>query len=98
MKGSNKTRYLKWIVVYCIALLTLVIVAVYIAAWYGVDTGNVLTATCGVFGGELLLTVVIKIMGGRAEGTLKPTTTNTAGKAQSTKSTNQTINKDTSWG
>lgn len=73
MKGSSKTRYLKWIVTYCIALLTLVIIAVYVAAWFGVDTGNVLTASCGVFGGELLLTVLIKIMGGKAaDATTKP--------------------------
>ncbi len=99
MKGSSKTRYLKRIVAYCIALLTIVIVAVYIAAWFDVDTGNLLTATCGVFGGELLLTVVIKIMGGKAETASKPTATIAQSKATTDKaSTQKPTTQEKSWG
>lgn len=62
MNKKSKTRFMKMVVWFCIAFTALVIVACYVAAWFGVDTDSVLTHTCAVFGGELLLTVVLRLL------------------------------------
>ncbi len=62
MKKKSKARFMKVIVWTCIGFTALVILACYVAAWFGVDTDSVLTHTCAVFGGELLLTVVLRLL------------------------------------
>lgn len=62
MNKKAKTRFMKFIVWFCILFTALVIVACYVAAWFGVDMDSVLTHTCAVFGGELLLTVVLRLL------------------------------------
>lgn len=62
MNNKAKTRFMKMVVWFCIAFTALVIVACYVASWFGVDTDSVLTHTCAVFGGELLLTVVLRLL------------------------------------
>jgi len=57
----NTHRYLKVIVSLCIGTLILFGVAVYVSAWFGVDTVPVLQVMAAVFGGELLLTAILKI-------------------------------------
>ncbi len=59
----EQTRFLKTIVWTCIRFLMLMFVACYVAAWFGVDTDSILTHACTVFGGELLLAVVLKLSG-----------------------------------
>ncbi len=67
MKEQTKARFLKSIVWTCIRFTMAVIVACYVAAWFGVDTDSVLTHTCTVFGGELLLSAVLKLAGDKDE-------------------------------
>lgn len=69
MNKKSKTRFMKMVVWFCIAFTALVIGACYVAAWFGVDTDSVLTHTCAVFGGELLLTVVLRLL--EKEGSTK---------------------------
>lgn len=62
MKQGQKDRMLKGVVRYCIGFVTLVIVAVYIGDWFGVDSSEIVAPTCTVFGGELLLTALLKLL------------------------------------
>jgi len=64
MNKKEHTRFLKKIVVFCIGFTGAVIIACYVAAWFAVDTGiinSVMTYTCAVFGGELLLSAVLRM-------------------------------------
>ncbi len=64
MNQKQKGRYMKRIVAYCLALLTVLFVASYaLLAAFGVDTEAYLTLGCGVFGGELLMTLVLRLVG-----------------------------------
>ncbi len=64
---NQSNRWMKGIVKYCIVFTSVVIVACYIASWFGIDTDAQLQVTAMVFGGELLMTVVIKLMGDSKE-------------------------------
>ena len=71
MPERKKMRFLSAIVVYCIAFTSAIIVACYVAAWFGVDTTEVLYTTRVVFGGELLLAALLELMGnGRGDGVI----------------------------
>ena len=61
-REEKKTRYMKGIVAYCIGFISFVVVVGLIAAFYGVSIDGILTAVCGVFGGQLLLTAFLKIV------------------------------------
>lgn len=64
MNQKQKGRYMKQIVVFCLAFLTALFVASYVLlAALGVDTEAYLTLGCGVFGGELLMTLVLRLVG-----------------------------------
>lgn len=54
-------RYLKRIVLFCIGFAALSYVAAFVCAWNGVDVSYILTGVNIVFGGELLMTCVLKI-------------------------------------
>lgn len=54
-------RYLKRIVLFCIAFTALAYIAAFVFAWHGIDVGYILTGINIVFGGELLMTCVLKI-------------------------------------
>ena len=62
MNQKTKTRFMTRIVRFCIGFTAVMIVACYVASWFGVDTDHVLTITATVFGGELLLTVVLELL------------------------------------
>ena len=66
--GENG-RFMKYIVVYCLFFSSCVILLCYIASWFGVDTGDVLTATTAIFGFNLVSTLIIKITENRKEST-----------------------------
>jgi hypothetical protein len=64
MSGSSeksKMRFLKKIVLFCITFTALTAIAEYVAAWFGVDTSSVTTAVYAVYGGELLLSAVLRL-------------------------------------
>ena len=54
-------RFLKKIVLFCVGFTALTAIAEYAAAWFGVDTSSVTTAVYAVYGGELLLSAVIRL-------------------------------------
>ncbi|MDL2318055.1 hypothetical protein LJC74_03040 [Eubacteriales bacterium OttesenSCG-928-A19] len=58
---------MKRIVSHCLAMLTLCSITSYILAAFGIETVPILTLVFSGFGGELLLTVVIKL--GEKSGT-----------------------------
>ena len=62
MNQKTKTRFMTRIVRFCIGFTAVMIVACFIARWFGVDTSHELTITATVFGGELLLTVVLELL------------------------------------
>jgi len=53
---------MKIIVSVCIVTLIVFCAAAYVSEWFGVNTVPVLQIVAAVFGGELLLTVVLKLM------------------------------------
>ena len=63
LNKREQSRFLKRIVWFCISFIVAVVVACYVAAWFQVEADIVLTCTCTVFGGELLLSAVIKLGG-----------------------------------
>lgn len=64
MNQKQKGRYMKRIVAFCLTFLTALFVASYVLlAALGVDTEAYLTLGCGVFGGELLMTLVLRLVG-----------------------------------
>lgn len=62
MNRKAKTRFLTRMVRFCVGFTAVVIVACYVAAWFGVDMDSVLTHTCAVFGGELLLSALLRLL------------------------------------
>jgi hypothetical protein len=62
MRRTENTRYMKRIVGLCLTTLILMFIASYFLACMGVDTNTILTLGCSVFGGELLLTVILKLI------------------------------------
>lgn len=66
MNQKQKGRYMKRIVAFCLTFLTALFVASYVLlAALGVDTEAYLTLGCGVFGGELLMTLVLRLVGNK---------------------------------
>ena len=61
-KKTTTHSYMKKIVAVCIATVIVFAVASHVSAWFDVDTVPVLTIVAGIFGGELLLTVVLKLL------------------------------------
>ena len=58
----SKVRYLKKVVLYCIAFTSLVVVAGLVVCWRtGFDPTGVVTAAIGFFGAELALSCLTKI-------------------------------------
>ena len=62
MPKKDNSRFMKRIVSHCLAMLTGSTIASYIIALFGIDTVPILTLVFGGFGGELLLTVIIKLV------------------------------------
>ena len=62
LKRWEAVRYLQRIVTLCIVNVMGFSIASFIAAWYGVDTVPILAIVVGVFGLELILTAVIKLV------------------------------------
>ena len=54
--------FMKVVVTICIITLIVFAVGAYVSAWYSVNTVPVLQVVAAVFGGELLLTVVLKLI------------------------------------
>ena len=64
----SKVRYLKKVVLYCIAFTSLVVVAGLVVCWRtGFDPTGVVTAAIGFFGAELALSCLTKIFADKAE-------------------------------
>ena len=64
--GQNG-RFMKYIVVYCLFYSSVMILLCYIGRWFGVDTDTVLTVTAGIFGANLISTLIIKITENKAD-------------------------------
>jgi uncharacterized membrane protein YjjP (DUF1212 family) len=58
--GENG-RFMKYVVLYCLGFSSAIILLCYFASWFGVDTDTVLTVTAGIFGFNLVSTLIIKI-------------------------------------
>lgn len=64
----SKVRYLKKVVLYCIAFTSLVVVAGLVVCWRtGFDPTGVVTAAIGFFGAELALSCLTKIFADKGE-------------------------------
>ena len=64
----SKVRYLKKVVLYCIAFTSVVVVAGLVVCWRtGVDPTGVVTAAIGFFGAELALSCLTKIFADKGE-------------------------------
>ena len=64
----SKLRYLKKVVLYCIAFTSLVVVAGLVVCWRtGFDPTGVVTAAIGFFGAELALSCLTKIFADKGE-------------------------------
>lgn len=64
----SKVRYLKKVVLYCIAFTSLVVVAGLVVCWRtGFDPTGVVTAAIGFFGAELALSCLTKIFSDKGE-------------------------------
>lgn len=62
MTKRDKMRYLKKVVLYCLAFTSLVVVAGLVICWRtGNDPTGVVTAAIGFFGAELALSCLTKI-------------------------------------
>ena len=61
-----KTSYLKKIVLFCIAYLAVMNTAAFVANCFGVDTSKTLYYTDWVFGGELMMTCLVKAIDRKA--------------------------------
>ena len=66
MTEKKKVRFLQKMVTFCIGFIVCIIMGGYFSAWFpGVNEElikKVIDVTAAVFGGELLLTVVIKLI------------------------------------
>lgn len=63
MKKTEKERYLKDIVLYCLVFSTLLIVSGCVLLVFGVDIIAFARLGIGLFGGELLLSCLIRLFG-----------------------------------
>jgi len=63
VKKSEKERYLKDIVLYCLAFSTLLIVSGCVLLAFEVDIIDFVRLGIGLFGGELLLSCLIRLFG-----------------------------------
>jgi len=74
MKKKEATRFMKIIIMLCIATVIVFAAMAYLSAWFRIDTVPVLQIIAALFGGELLLTVVLKLLekpGGSPKGDLQ---------------------------
>ena len=62
MKKKEATRYMKIIVSVCIVTVIVFAAAAYASVWFKVDTVPILQIVATLFGGELLMTVVLKVL------------------------------------
>ena len=68
MTKRDKMRYLKKVVLYCLAFTSLVIVAGLVICWRtGNDPTGVVTAAIGFFGAELALSGLTKIFADKGD-------------------------------
>lgn len=68
MNGKQKWSYMRIIVALCLGFLAAFCVAAYVALWFGVDTINVLKIVAAIFGGELVMMLLKKMLGIKNEG------------------------------
>jgi hypothetical protein len=64
--GQNR-RFMKYIVLYCLGFSSLVILLCWLSSWFGVNTDTVLTVTAGIFGFNLISTLIIRISENKAD-------------------------------
>ena len=68
MTKRDKMRYLKKVVLYCLAFASLVVVAGLVICWRtGNDPTGVVTAAIGFFGAELALSCLTKIFADKGD-------------------------------
>lgn len=68
MNKRDKMRYLKKVVLYCLAFTSLVVVAGLVICWRtGNDPTGVVTAAIGFFGAELALSCLTKIFADKGD-------------------------------
>ena len=63
LQKKEAVRYLQRIVTLCIVNVMGFSITSYVAAWFDVNTVPILAIVVGVFGLELILTAVIKLVG-----------------------------------
>ena len=68
MNKRDKMRYLKKVVLYCLAFTSLVVMAGLVICWRtGFDPTGVVTAAIGFFGAELALSCLTKIFADKGD-------------------------------
>lgn len=60
-------RYLKNVVAFCLVFTAAMYAACYVAAWFSVDTSDIAYYTSWTFGGELVITCILKIVDRKAD-------------------------------
>ena len=61
MGKKEKNRFMKVIVTVCITTIIVFAVGAFVSLWFKVNTVPVLQVLAAVFGGELLLTAVLRL-------------------------------------
>ena len=68
MNKRDKMRYLKKVVLYCLAFTSVVVIAGLVICWRtGFDPTGVVTAAIGFFGAELALSCLTKIFADKGD-------------------------------
>ena len=62
MNERKRFRFMNVLVCLCLGFTALMAAACYVASWFGVDTDHELTVTATVFGGDLVLMMVKKLI------------------------------------
>lgn len=62
MNQKQKSRWMKIIVAFCLIFCACFAVGAFVAMWFNVDETEILKVVFGLFGGELLMNLVIKLV------------------------------------
>lgn len=62
MSKKKQVSFMTKTVVICLSFTAAMIIACYVGRWYGIDTSHELTITSVVFGGEMILLIVKKLI------------------------------------
>ena len=72
MTNRVKIRFLKIVVTTCIITIIIFGIATHVATWFHIDTVPTYSLICGVFGGNLVITALIQLIGDKVKTPEKP--------------------------